>query len=730
MILYLLKSAACLLILLLVYQFLLQRESMHRFNRFFLLFSIVVSFLIPVYIIEVAAIPVVEESGGFEILENIVQAEYPETNINSESIPALKDLDFRQEKSIPWMTIFWSVYFSITLVFLIRFVRNIHLLTNKISRNLHVSYRGETLVLLAENSLPFTFLKYIFVSKTYFEEGKLTESIFAHEHAHLQEKHSLDLLFIELLLVFFWFHPGLYFARQAIKLNHEFIADQAALQATTLELYQSQLLSMMVSGQNYKLASSLNFSLTKKRFEMMRRKTANSTKWIKIFSVIPVLAALVYFFSEKVTAQAEVEKNEKVAIGIKESAPVNKKETNILLRTDGKIEVDGQIIEVEQLAELIDSGNNEIMTARISAYSGVEMGFVADVQKVLRHLEIRKVVFEEESNQSHAVKGDDKMEAYYRNAYILVEDENMVYTHKKYSDLSQEERGKLLFLGGAPEKNSPSQIDFENFKNKSVYAIWIDGKVVSNEILEKYTSSDFVWVFKSSVHSNARSVRFPQPFQVHLYSEKHFDETYGPNSEQKRPRNSTDTITITQRNTTWHKDISRYPDPTTAYLQKNARYEKLRKSEGTFSQKSQQDQEELNQLYQELNEEYSKTSDTRKKSLKQPIPPQTKTESQQSVSKNAESHQSSLANYHELNGAYQLKLNESGLFGKKSDLEIEKLFEMFTMLQDQHMFLSFEERRKVKRASFPYARLEKDGKEIFKRFEDLTEEELKSLEGC
>lgn len=724
MILYLLKSAACLLILLFVHQFLLQRESMHRFNRFFLLFSIVISFLIPIYIIEVAAIPVAE-SGGFEILENIVPSEYPETIINSESIPAVKDLDFQEKNSIPWTVIFWSVYLSITLVFLIRFVRNIHILADKISRNLHISYRGETLVLLAENSLPFTFLKYIFVSKTYFEEGKLTESIFAHERAHLQEKHSLDLLFIELLLVIFWFHPALYLARQAIKLNHEFIADQAALQATTLELYQSQLLSMMVSGQNLKLASSLNFSLTKKRFEMMRRKTTNSTKWIKVFGVIPVLAALVYFFSEKVTAQAEPDKGSGVVVNKAEASKEN--EIQIHIRADGKIEVDGQIIEVEELAGLIDSGKNENMIARISAFPGVEMGFVADVQKVLRDLDIRKVVFKEESNQSHAVKGDDKMEAYYRHAYILVEDENMVYTHKKYSDLSLEERGKLLFLGGAPEKNSPSQIDFENFKNKSEYALWIDGKVVSNEILENYTSSDFVWVFKSSVHSNARSVRFPQPVQVHLYSEKHFDETYGPNSEQKRPRNSTDTITITQRNTTWHKDISRYPDPTTAYLQKNARYEKLRKPAGTFSQKSPEKQKELNQLYQELNEEYSKSSDKRKKYLKQPIPPQTKSESQLSVSANSEIHQTSLPSYQEFKTAYQLKVNESCLFAKKSDLEIEKLFEMFTILQDQYMFLSFEDKRKVQRPAFPYVRLEKDGKEIFKRFEDLTEEERKTL---
>jgi biopolymer transport protein ExbD len=723
MIFYLLKSAACLLILLLVHQFLLQRESMHRFNRFFLLFSIVVSFLIPIYIIEVAAIPVAAESGGFEILENIVQAEYPEININSESIPAVKDLDFREEKSIPWMTIFWSVYLSLTLVFLIRFIRNIHLLTNKISRNLQVSYRGETLVLLAENSLPFTFLKYIFVSKTYFEEGKLTESIFAHERAHLQEKHSLDLLFIELLLVFFWFHPGLYFARQAIKLNHEFIADQAALQATTLERYQSQLLSMMVSGQNYKLASSLNFSLTKKRFEMMRRKTANSTKWIKIFSVIPVLAALVYFFSEKVTAQAEPDKESGVVVNKAEASKEN--EIQIHIRADGKIEVDGQIIEVEELAGLIDSGKNENMIARISAFPGVEMGFVADVQEILREKDVRRVVYQSQTTSEQDSKVEDERAEYFRNAVFLIEDENMEYTRKTYLQLSEAEKKGLFEPMKSPEKKSSDPEMFEDWKNKEKFALWLDDMVVSNDVLEDLNPSDIAVFWGSSVTVNARTKRFPQPYQFHLYSEEGYEKLLGPNSDFGKP--ISDTITLTQRNTTWHKDISRYPDPTTAYLQKNARYEKLRKPEGTFSQKSPEKQKELNQLYQELNEEYSKSSDKRKKSLKQPIPPQTKSESQLSVSANSEIHQTSLPSYQEFKTAYQLKVNESGLFAKKSDLEIEKLFEMFTILQDQYMFLSFEDKRKVQRPAFPYFRLEKDGKEIFKRFEDLTEEERKTL---
>ncbi|WP_332914237.1 M56 family metallopeptidase [Algoriphagus boritolerans] len=188
---------------------------------------------------------------------------------------------------------------------MIRFVRNINLLFDKINKNVHLQFRGETLILLRGQSMPFSFLSYIFVSKDYFESGQLTDSIFAHEQAHVRGRHTWDNLLIEALLVPFWFHPGLYLARQAIKLNHEFIADDAALHVTPLDQYKSFLLAMMLPDQNQAWSAALIFTSPKKRFEMMKRRTANSAKWIMILSLIPVLVALVYVFSEKVTAIGE-----------------------------------------------------------------------------------------------------------------------------------------------------------------------------------------------------------------------------------------------------------------------------------------------------------------------------------------------------------------------------------------------------------------------------------------
>jgi beta-lactamase regulating signal transducer with metallopeptidase domain len=196
MALYFIKSAVCLLLLLLFHRLVLQREAMYHFNRFYLLFSVVVSFLIPLNTIEVAA------------TQPLFEPEVP-----TEFVPAVESVGMQPvvsqaEKSLDWKLVLTLFYGLITFALLVRFIRNIHILFEKVNRNVLIKYHGENLVLLHEQCPPFSFLKYIFVSHSDFESGKFTDAILIHESTHVKEKHSWDNLLLEFLLVFFWFHPG------------------------------------------------------------------------------------------------------------------------------------------------------------------------------------------------------------------------------------------------------------------------------------------------------------------------------------------------------------------------------------------------------------------------------------------------------------------------------------------------------------------------------------------
>jgi hypothetical protein len=144
--------------------------------------------------------------------------------------------------------------------------------------------------------------------------------------------------------------------------------------------------------------------------------------------------------------------------------------------------------------------------------------------------------------------------------------------------------------------------------------------------------------------------------------------------------------------------------------------------------------QEIQRLFEELESEYSKTQENRKKRLKKPIPPSKagsgKSTTVVSQDKSTYTNDSDLVKtYSQLYGKFQLKAFANRQFSIPTNQEIEALRLESNALDQLYTQMTREERGKVKRVSFPYAKLEVAGKVIYKRFEDLTQKERESL-GC
>jgi hypothetical protein len=104
-----------------------------------------------------------------------------------------------------------------------------------------------------------------------------------------------------------------------------------------------------------------------------------------------------------------------------------------------------------------------------------------------------------------------------------------VIINKLYEELTIEDKqkfGKFAFYIPKPsQKMSPTQKEMEDFKNSKKYAIWIDGKHVTNENLSKYEPNEIAHFSGSVILKNARSKKFPQPFQYWFSTHKYFEET-------------------------------------------------------------------------------------------------------------------------------------------------------------------------------------------------------------
>lgn len=294
MIAYLIKFILCSGFLYSFYKVLLERESMYKINRFYLLFALVFSLTAPLYKID---LPISKQ----------------ETNISPELLAFIMQNPelFQQQEGVNFGNILTIISCFIGFILLVKFSYNLFELLFKIKTDEKIKDEEITYILDLESNQPYSFWKYIFIPKK--QLYKLHQNLIDHEKAHCIQKHSLDILFIEIFQIIFWFNPFVYFYKKSIKLNHEFLADEYVLQKETdLKTYQHQILDCIATQSPSIMASNFNFILTKKRLIMMTKNTSKRKVKLLSFASLPFILSAFVLFSQKTFAQEIQKSAEKV----------------------------------------------------------------------------------------------------------------------------------------------------------------------------------------------------------------------------------------------------------------------------------------------------------------------------------------------------------------------------------------------------------------------------------
>ncbi|SDQ23494.1 M56 family metallopeptidase [Flagellimonas zhangzhouensis] len=291
---FILKSTACLAIFLAFYKLVLENENMHHFKRFYLIGALLAALIIP----NIVFVEYVEVAQSATIL-------HPVTDINDAPQPLVETADTE------WSEILWGIYALGVVVFAIRFFKNLGQIGYRIRKNPKLKQQSTTRVLMGQPIPPHTFFSYIFLNKRQYEDHNIPEEVLLHEETHAKQKHSLDILLIEMAQVIFWFNPLIYFLKYSIKLNHEFLADQAVVnRSQDRAQYQNTLLSYLShdsfeTHQSIGIANAINYSSIKKRFTVMKTNTSKTSFVLRSFLLLPLTALLLFGFSSSI----EVPKN-------------------------------------------------------------------------------------------------------------------------------------------------------------------------------------------------------------------------------------------------------------------------------------------------------------------------------------------------------------------------------------------------------------------------------------
>ncbi|WP_452229629.1 MULTISPECIES: M56 family metallopeptidase [unclassified Lacinutrix] len=277
---YILQTIVFQLLFLVVYDLFLKRETFFNYNRIYLLSTGLLSLILPFI--------------QMESFKNIVTQKYrillPEVILgDANNVNAITVVN--QDVYAIWNYILYIGICIAAFVFAYKIIQIIRLIID----NQRYKKGNLIVVRLKESNTAFSFFNYVFLGEDI--EEKDHDAIFKHEQIHVLQKHTLDLLFFEILRILFWYNPMVYMYQNRIANVHEFIADKKAAKNNNKKYYEN-LLSQIFNVKQISLVNPFfKQSLIKKRIVMLQKSKSKKRNLIKYAMLLPVLACMLIYTS-------------------------------------------------------------------------------------------------------------------------------------------------------------------------------------------------------------------------------------------------------------------------------------------------------------------------------------------------------------------------------------------------------------------------------------------------
>ena len=267
------KAGIALAVFYMFYRLLLSKETFHRFNRIVLIGTSALAFALPFCVITIRKTVTLE---GMQTATAGLLNEGTEAAARLGSTPI-------------WPIIMCSIFAIGASAVLVNIAVSIIRIKGIISSGSRQPLdSGEILIITENDTAPFSWMKYIVISREDYENG--CEQILTHEKAHIGLRHSCDILFVDMITALQWFNPAIWMLKADLRALHEFEADDAVLRSgTDIKEYQYLLIRKAVGKSGYSVANSFNHSTLKQRITMMLNKKSSRMSAWKALYVIPLV---------------------------------------------------------------------------------------------------------------------------------------------------------------------------------------------------------------------------------------------------------------------------------------------------------------------------------------------------------------------------------------------------------------------------------------------------------
>ena len=279
---YMLKVFICSGILFGYYWFVLRNKIFHRYNRFYLLAAISLSLLLPLLKINFWQ-PATQQNQAILVLQAVSAGDEYMNNIVFTARKSNWSLD----------QLYPVLYILVSLIFFFIMLRTLYLIRTLLKKYPVQQVEQVAFVNTEDDSTPFSFLKYIFWNSSIDIETTTGRQIFKHEVAHIQEKHTHDKLFVNIILIFFWCNPFFWLYRKELNMIHEFIADKKAVEDSDTSAFSAMILQAAYPKHRFELANNFFYSPIKRRLLMLTKIDNPRISYFARVMVLP-LAVLIF----------------------------------------------------------------------------------------------------------------------------------------------------------------------------------------------------------------------------------------------------------------------------------------------------------------------------------------------------------------------------------------------------------------------------------------------------
>jgi TonB-dependent SusC/RagA subfamily outer membrane receptor len=308
---YLLKMGLCSGVLFLYYHVALRNKLFHHWNRFYLLSAVLLSLALP--LLQFNLFPNNDDGlvYAMQSADDYLQA----ITIKATSPTVTPD------------QLAFLGYAIVSLFFIGGFVQALLKIRRMLRRHQVQEVRSIRFVNTAEEGTPFSFLRYIFWNKNISLHSETGQRIFQHELVHVQEKHTLDKLFMQVVLCIFWCNPFFWLMRRELRFLHEFIADQKAVGRDGAEALSAMLLHAAYPQHYNQLTNAFFQTSLKRRFRMLTKQSNPRTAYFSRIIALPLMALTVFAFTVRTKPADEAFAAQKKALSVlHDTLPANKKQ--------------------------------------------------------------------------------------------------------------------------------------------------------------------------------------------------------------------------------------------------------------------------------------------------------------------------------------------------------------------------------------------------------------------